>query len=62
MSDQFLDVYSPGVFKHGENVPVLVWIFGGGYDSGSKDDIYIVPTGLFRAAKKPMIFVALNYR
>jgi len=59
---QFLDVYVPSGVKPSDNVPVLVWIYGGGYVLGSKDDVYMNPLGLFRTAGKPMIFVALNYR
>ena len=59
---QFLDVYAPTGVKPGDDVPVLVWIYGGAYTVGSKDDAYMNPSGLFRTAQKPVIFVALNYR
>jgi carboxylesterase type B len=59
---QFLDVYVPNGIEEGDNVPVLVWLYGGGYSTGSKDDIYVNPEGLFHTAQKPMVFVALNYR
>ena len=59
---QFLDVYVPTGVKPGDDVPVLVWIYGGAYILGSKNDAYMNPSGLFRTAQKPMIFVALNYR
>jgi carboxylesterase type B len=58
----FLDVYVPKDVNPRDNIPVLAWIYGGGYAAGSKEDAYMYPTGLFRMAEKPMIFVALNYR
>ncbi|CAG8894359.1 unnamed protein product [Penicillium egyptiacum] len=42
-------------------VPVLVWIYGGGYISGSKT-ITGSPDGLIARAKGGMIYVAMNYR
>jgi carboxylesterase type B len=42
-------------------VPVLVWIYGGGYIRGSKT-ITGSPDGLVARAKGGMIYVAMNYR
>ncbi|KPI36038.1 Lipase 1 [Cyphellophora attinorum] len=42
-------------------VPVLVWLYGGGYTAGSKE-LFGSGAGLLARAAKPMIYVALNYR
>lgn len=42
-------------------VPVLVWIHGGGFTTGSKDGNYSA-TGLFKRSAAPIIYVSLNYR
>lgn len=64
----YLDVKAPkGVFDGPgpklKNLPVLVWIHGGGFAGGSKDGN---PSGLiqqgFRDNKKGFVYVALNYR
>lgn len=61
----YLDVKSPrSVFDNNKrNLPVLVWIHGGGFTGGSKD---VDPTGLmaqgFRNGKSGFVFVGINYR
>ena len=63
----FLDVYSPkAVLERAGNTygaPVLVYIHGGGYVSGSKAD-FTTASLLQRAASTgpPMVLVSLNYR
>ena len=49
------------------DVPVLVWIHGGGYTTGSKNENGIYnPIGLFNASQSAgsdgFVFVAINYR
>ncbi|KIW13786.1 hypothetical protein PV08_08977 [Exophiala spinifera] len=66
----FLDVMVPrSVFERAANksangAPVLIWIFGGGYVTGSKYDFD--PRGMLEAATKDdgegLIYVAMNYR
>jgi carboxylesterase type B len=63
----FLDVFSPktALEKAGNTygAPVLVYIHGGGYASGSKAD-FVTASMLQRAASTgpPMVLVSLNYR
>jgi len=62
----YLDVKTPrAVFDDGKkNLPVLVWIHGGGFTGGSKDDIN--PAGLIcqglRDGKSGFVYVGINYR
>jgi hypothetical protein len=67
----FLDVYAPQkVFEQagqGCGAPVLVWIYGGGYANGDKNnDGEYNPAGLIKASQaagnEGVVFVALNYR
>ncbi|KAL2870159.1 Alpha/Beta hydrolase protein [Aspergillus lucknowensis] len=64
----FLDVYVPGhVLKHRKkSVPVVVWIYGGGYVTGAKDqaiDLGIYGgNSLIQRADNDLIVVSINYR
>ncbi len=53
---QTLDVYSPPGAK---NLPVVVWIHGGGWQQGDKADVKEKPQAF---AKKGFVFVSVNYR
>lgn len=58
-----LNVQRPGGVKAGDNLPVLLWIFGGGFEIGSSatyDGAHVVETSV--ALGKPVVFVAINYR
>jgi acetyl esterase/lipase len=53
---QVLDVYSPGNAK---NLPVILWIHGGGWETGDKTNVQFKPKAL---TEKEFIFVSINYR
>jgi arylformamidase len=53
---QTLDVYAPPGAK---NLPVVVWIHGGGWQGGDKADLREKPQAF---AKKGFVFVSVNYR
>ena len=53
---QTLDVYAPAGAK---NLPVVVWIHGGGWQQGDKADVKEKPAAF---AKKGFVFVSVNYR
>lgn len=66
----FLDVYVPGKAMRNETdskLPVVAWIFGGGYVLGSKDAMqpelpFYDGSGLISQSDGNLIFVAMNYR
>ena len=60
----FLDVWLPGKAARAEvkNLPVLFWIFGGGYALGSKSFFLYDGSPLLKSAGNNMIYVAPNYR
>ncbi|KAK6351249.1 hypothetical protein TWF718_004419 [Orbilia javanica] len=60
----FLDVYVPGSVIKGQakNLPVMFWLYGGGYTLGSKNFFIYNGTPLVKSAQNQMIFVAPNYR
>ncbi|KAL4885488.1 Alpha/Beta hydrolase protein [Aspergillus karnatakaensis] len=64
----FLDVYVPGMVlrKQKRSVPVVVWLHGGGYVTGSKDQAvnlgYYDGTGLIQRSDNNLIIVTINYR
>lgn len=53
---QLLDVYAP---ESGSKLPVVVWVHGGGWMVGSKNEVDHKPAA-FNA--KGFVFVAMNYR
>ena len=56
----YLNVWAPKDIDENENLPVLVWIYGGGYMTGSSSlDIYD-PQEIVKLGK--VIFVSMQYR
>ncbi len=53
---QVLDVYSPPQAK---NLPVVVWIHGGGWQTGDKSSVQIKPQAFM---DQGFVFVSTNYR
>ena len=53
---QTLDVYAP---VEGKNLPVVVWIHGGGWQAGDKKDVDKKPQAF---VDKGFAFVSVNYR
>ncbi len=51
-----LDVYAPTA---GKNLPVVVWIHGGGWQRGDKSEVHKKPQAF---VDKGFVFVAINYR
>jgi len=66
----FLDIYVPGSAIRGEvsNLPVVHWIYGGGYILGAKDQLqdfglpFYDGSGLVSQSGNNLIFVGSNYR
>lgn len=53
---QMLDVYAP---TQGKNLPVVVWIHGGGWRKGDKTDVHNKPKAF---TEKGFVLVSINYR
>src|SRR5262245_54156173 len=53
---QLLDVYAP---TEGKNLPVVVWIHGGGWKRGDKSDVQNKPKAF---VAKGFVLVSINYR
>jgi arylformamidase len=53
---QTLDVYRPAL---GKNLPVVVWVHGGGWRAGDKTEIAGKPLAFTR---KGFVFISVNYR
>ena len=53
---QLLDVYAPSA---GSNLPVIVWVHGGGWMQGSKSAVDQKPAAF---VEKGFVFVPMNYR
>ena len=54
---QTLDVYGPAA--PGKNLPVVVWIHGGGWQGGDKSEVHKKPQAF---VDKGFVFVSTNYR
>jgi len=55
----YLNIWEPGSAQPGRKLPVIVWIYGGGFTQGSASmPIY----GGQNIVKKDVIYVAINYR
>lgn len=58
-----VSIQRPAGLKAGANLPVLVWIYGGGFELGSSamyDGTSLVAASM--QLKMPVVFVAINYR
>lgn len=55
---QVLDIYTPENAAD-ENLPVMFWIHGGGWQAGDKSDVAFKPKVL---TKRGFVFVSTNYR
>jgi para-nitrobenzyl esterase len=55
----YLNIWAPAKAKSGNKLPVVVWIYGGGFNGGSASSPIYSGVPL---AKKGVIYVALNYR
>ena len=55
----YLNLWAPATAKTGDRLPVLVWIYGGGFSQGSASSAIYSGSAL---AKKGVIYVAPNYR
>jgi acetylcholinesterase len=58
-----INVFAPANATSNSNLPVVVWIYGGGFETGtsaSYDPTVLVDRSI--ALQKPMIYVSLNYR
>jgi para-nitrobenzyl esterase len=55
----YLNMWLPGGAKAGDRLPVLVWIYGGGFNQGSASSAIYAGSEL---AKKGVVYVAPNYR
>lgn len=53
---QLLDVFAPAT---GSNLPVVVWVHGGGWMRGSKNEVDHKPAAF---VERGFVFVAVNYR
>jgi acetyl esterase/lipase len=53
---QTLDVYAP---TEGKNHPVVVWIHGGGWQSGDRKEVHKKPQAF---VDRGFVFVSINYR
>ncbi|TNY17672.1 carboxylesterase [Rhodotorula diobovata] len=61
----FVNVFAPGDVHQGEDLPVLVWVYGGALNNGDAGRFFYDPTELVRdsaARDQRCIVVTLNYR
>ncbi|OCH92761.1 alpha/beta-hydrolase [Obba rivulosa] len=56
----FGNVFVPSGTKSSDRLPVLVWFYGGGFQSGETNDF--LPDLLFNSTTKPFLFVTFAYR
>jgi para-nitrobenzyl esterase len=56
-----LNVFAPDS-AHQQQLPVLVWIYGGAFVSGASSDPTYNPVNLMTAVPRAFIFVSINYR
>lgn len=60
-----LNVWRPNGTKAGDKLPVLAYIYGGGFTSGTKDDVISQPGGMILQSIEnglPVMAVEMNYR
>lgn len=57
-----VNVFTTAGVKAGDQVPVMVWIYGGSWKDGAASGLVYDPTNIIRQADRPMIVVSLNYR
>ncbi|KAK6353586.1 hypothetical protein TWF696_005549 [Orbilia brochopaga] len=60
-----LNVVRPSGTKAGDKLPVLVWIYGGGFDGGGTSDPRYNLSGIVKLSQdmgKPIVGVSINYR
>ncbi|GAA5930600.1 hypothetical protein JCM3775_003818 [Rhodotorula graminis] len=61
----FVNVFAPGDVQQGEDLPVLVWVYGGALNNGDSARFFYDPTELVRdsaSRNQRCIVVTLNYR
>ncbi|GAA5910059.1 hypothetical protein JCM8208_000942 [Rhodotorula glutinis] len=61
----FVNVFAPGDIDKGEDLPVLVWVYGGALNNGDSARFFYDPTELVRDSaerNQRCIVVTLNYR
>ncbi|KAA1467555.1 alpha/beta-hydrolase [Dentipellis sp. KUC8613] len=61
----FLNVWRPENTPEDAQLPVLIWIHGGVYNTGSSSNPEFNGTGIINRSKqigKPIVFVSINYR
>ena len=62
-SDLFtLNIFASDGVKKGDQVPVMVWIYGGSWRDGTSALGLYDATDMVRRSKKPLICVTVNYR
>ncbi|WOO84281.1 putative secreted lipase [Vanrija pseudolonga] len=60
-----LNIFRPAGTKAGDNLPVLFWMYGGGFEVGERWFVAVVDSPFVAATAafgKPLILVAVNYR
>ncbi|ORY78667.1 Alpha/Beta hydrolase protein [Protomyces lactucae-debilis] len=57
-----LNIYTPDGAKEGDDLPVMVWLYGGSWKDGSASAMIYDATNVIRDASQPVIIVTVNYR